>query len=103
MPSAIPPAMREAWCPTSVSPSQTNPAAINMSAGSVQRVTMRLMVAVIFMGSSELLGGGGILTCFLSVASRVLVISSFLFSEQPSAEHHAIVKDDVCCLSIPKR
>src|SRR5438874_4274994 len=29
-----------------------------MSAGSVQRVTMRLMVAVIFMDSSELLGGG---------------------------------------------
>src|SRR5207245_9369271 len=58
MPSAIPPAMRKAWCPTSVSPSQTNPPAINMSAGNVQRVTMRLMVAVIFMGSSEILGGG---------------------------------------------
>src|SRR6266403_1217643 len=58
MPSAIPPAMRKAWCPTSVSPSQTNPPAISMGAGSVQRVTMRLMVAVIFMGSSELLGGG---------------------------------------------
>jgi len=40
---------------------------------------------------------------FLSVASRVLVIGSFLFTEQPSAEHHAIVKDDVYCLSIPKR
>src|SRR5205085_9477300 len=34
---------------------------------------------------------------------RVLVISSFLFSEQRSAGHHAIVKDDVCCLRIPKR
>jgi hypothetical protein len=45
----------------------------------------------------------GIMTCFLSVAPRVLVIGSFLFSEQRSVDYHAIVKDDVCCLSIPKR
>jgi hypothetical protein len=27
----------------------------------------------------------------------------FLFSEQRSAKYHDIVKDDVYCLSIPKR
>jgi hypothetical protein len=44
-----------------------------------------------------------VLACFLSVASRALVMGSFLLYEQPSAEHHAIVKDDVYCLRIPKR
>jgi len=41
------------------------------------------------------------LTCFISVASRVLVISSFLFSEQDSAETHAHCEKTLfLCLSI---
>jgi hypothetical protein len=39
-------------------------------------------------------------TTTLSISGIITCIGFFLFSQQRSAEHHAIVKDIVSCLSI---